>query len=209
MPHKKRPLDRDSGVVRDASLVVIACEDTHAVKQYFARFRTRRVQFIVLPTEDGRSSPKDVLARLDSFRQTEVTEEGDLFWICIDTDHWVQANHFQNLREVLQQCRQKNYDVAINNPCFELWLLLHFEECRSSVAVSCSDVIGALRRAAGSYQKSKCAQLAIEPSQVHRAVTRAKTMDTDPEDILPSRPITRVYRLMELLQNRDSVKLSD
>ena len=53
MPRKNRPLDRTTGLVRDSSIVVIACEDTHAVKQYFAKFRTRRVQFKVLPAEEG------------------------------------------------------------------------------------------------------------------------------------------------------------
>jgi len=208
MPRKKRPLDRDSGVVRDASLVIIACEDTHAVKQYFARFRTRKVQFVVLPTQDGHSSPQDVLARLDRFKDEVATEEGDLFWVCIDTDHWAQANHIQNLRQVLQQCHQKNYAVAINNPCFELWLLLHFRDHAGVDEVPCSEVARALRRAAGSYQKGKCAQLPIEPPQVHRAVSRAKKMDTNPNDVLPSHPMTRVYRLIEVLQDRDSIELS-
>jgi len=208
MPRKKRPLDRDSGVVRDASLVIIACEDTHAVKQYFARFRTRKVQFKVLPTQDGRSAPQEVLARLDRFKAETSIEDGDLFWVCIDTDHWVQANHIANLREVLQQCRQKGYDVAISNPCFELWLLLHFEECPNSAALACSDVVVLLRRAAGGYQKSKCARLAINPSQVHQAVTRAKSIDLDPDDILPKFPATRIYRLIEILRNRDAIRLT-
>lgn len=34
MPRKTRPLDRESGVVRDASLVIIASEDTYAVQQF-------------------------------------------------------------------------------------------------------------------------------------------------------------------------------
>jgi hypothetical protein len=57
MPRKKRLLDRDAGIVRDASLIVIASEDTYAVKDYFSRFRTRKVQFIVVPTEDCHSAP--------------------------------------------------------------------------------------------------------------------------------------------------------
>jgi hypothetical protein len=208
MPRKNRPLDRDNGVVRDASLVVIACEDTHAVEQYFARFRTRRVQFIVLPTEGGRSSPQDVLSRLDHFKQTEATEEGDVFWICIDTDHWVKANHIQNLREVLQQCRQKSYDVAISNPCFELWLLLHFDQLLSAVPSTCDAVVSALRRVAGSYRKNRCDLLTITPAQVQKALAMAKRMDSDPNEILPSYPVSRVYRLIEVLQNRDSIELN-
>ncbi len=58
MPLKKRPLDRDSGVLRDARLIVIASEDTYAVADYFKRFRTRRLQFIIIPTEGGQSRPK-------------------------------------------------------------------------------------------------------------------------------------------------------
>lgn len=41
MPRKKRQRDRDAGVVRDATLVVIASEDKFAVENYFQRFRTK------------------------------------------------------------------------------------------------------------------------------------------------------------------------
>jgi hypothetical protein len=62
MPRKKRPLDRDGGALRDARLVVIASEDTLAVRDYFSRFRLRRVQFRILPTEGGRSAPQHVVS---------------------------------------------------------------------------------------------------------------------------------------------------
>jgi hypothetical protein len=38
MPRKKRPLDRDGGALRDARLVVIASEDTLAVRDNFRGF---------------------------------------------------------------------------------------------------------------------------------------------------------------------------
>ena len=68
MPRKHRPLNRDLGVVRDCTLIVIASEDTYAVEQYFQRFRPRRVQFKVLPTEDGRSASEHIVKRLDDVR---------------------------------------------------------------------------------------------------------------------------------------------
>ena len=58
---KKRPLDRKSEPVRDASLVVIASEDRYAVRQYFDFFESIRIQFRVLETLDGKSSPEHVL----------------------------------------------------------------------------------------------------------------------------------------------------
>lgn len=93
MPRKRRPLDRTSGVLRDASIVVIACEDTHAVKQYFAKFRAKRIQYMVLPTVDGNSSPRAVVERLNAYKEEYATEDGDELWICIDADHWVHGGH--------------------------------------------------------------------------------------------------------------------
>ncbi len=208
MPRKKRPLDRDSGVLRDASLVVIACEDKYAVEQYFAKFHTQRVQFVVLPTENGCSSPPDVLSRLNEFKEREATEEGDHFWICIDADHWAKSNHIQNLRIVLQECRRKNYGVAISNPCFELWLLLHFDDCSTQPPATAAEALASLCRVTPGYQKNRCDRLAIEAEHVRLAVTRAKSMDTSPDEILPSYPVTRVYRLIELLLCRESMELN-
>ena len=59
MPRKKRPLDRDGGALRDARLVVIASEDTLAVRDYFSRFRLRRVpekKDVATPLRDGRGA---------------------------------------------------------------------------------------------------------------------------------------------------------
>ncbi|MHB0955921.1 MAG: RloB family protein [Pirellulaceae bacterium] len=198
MPLKKRRLNRPEAH-RDARLIVIACEDTHAVEQYFRRFRAQKVQFRFLVTEEGRSSPEDVLARLDKFKSEVATEEDDELWVCIDTDHWVKGSHLKNLTRVLQQCRQKNYRVAISNPCFELWLLLHFCDCATEYK-GCSEVEQRLSRAAGGYCKCRCDRLKIQVQQVEDALRRARALDRDEKDVIPMYPVTRVYRLVELLR---------
>ena len=170
MPRKKRPLDRDGGVVRDASLIVIASEDTYAVKDYFSRFKTRRVQFVVVPTEDGRSAPAAVIARLDHFKDHEATEENDQFWLCIDKDHWAASGHIANLVLVLQHCKQKGYQVAISNPCFELWLLLHFENVEATPQLTCRQVCKRLADVAGGYDKKDCGRLPLDKTMVMDAV---------------------------------------
>lgn len=210
MPRKRRPLDRDAGVVRDASLIVVASEDKHAVESYFRRFRTKRVQFVVLPTEDGRSSPKDVMDGLDRYKRNEATEENDQFWICIDSDHWIEAGHIHNLVDVLRQCRQKGYGVAISHPCFELWLLLHFADYtlpKVEVSASCNNVMSQLKMVVGGYCKKNCDRLAITVSQVHEAVRRARALDASDDD-LPNSPTTRVYRIVEVLKDRESIALA-
>lgn len=210
MPRKKRQLDRDAGVVRDATLMIIASEDKYAVENYFQRFRTKKVQFRVLPTLDCNADPQSVLARIDEFRKTEEVEDQDVFWICIDSDHWVAGGHIQNLVEVLQECRQKGYEVAINIPCFELWFLLHFADYDPPPGIDhvrCNEAVRQLEAAIGHrYHKNKCNRIKISTLQVLEAVRRARVLDPD-DNIMPGQPSARIYKIVEMLQERDSIVL--
>lgn len=206
MPRKPRPLDRDSGVLRDASLVVIASEDTHAVRIYFARFRPRRVQFRVLATDDGRSAPQYIADRLDAFRSEFHLDDGDQLWYCGDLDHWATGNHLPNLLQVLRHCNQAGYYVALSNPCFELWLLLHFSDLPANVT-TCQSVCTALSSAAGGYAKDRGCLSPIATEMVLRAVERAMQLDAGTSPI-PNTPTTRVYRILNLLSERESIVIT-
>ena len=180
---KKRPLDRKAKPVRDASLVIIASEDRYAVRQYFDFFESTRIQFRVLETENGKSAPEHVLNRIDEYMEEFEIGEGDTFWVVCDCDHWVQPNHIQNLTRVLQQCRQKGIQVALSNPCFELWLLLHFADFPREDRLTCQEVINRLRTAAGGYDKTKVYNLQIDDEKVLAAVKRATDKHPSLEEI--------------------------
>jgi hypothetical protein len=204
MPRKKRSLDRDAGVLRDAPLIVIASEDTYAVKQYFDRFLTTRVQFETLTTQDGRSSPVDIIARLDDHRRNNVTEDYDQFWACFDQDHWARANHIHNLSDVLAHCRKTGYRVAISNPCFELWLIMHLEDPDLSAVTTCQEARDRLARLAGGYNKTKCCgSMPFTSEHLHAAINRSKAIDTVGE--IPASPLTRVYLIVEELLAKESI----
>ena len=208
MPPKKRPLNRDSGVLRDASLIVIASEDTYAVEDYFKRFKARKIQVEVLPTEDGCSAPADVMERLDNFKKTVATEDHDQFWLCIDKDHWANpGQHIANLRQVLQHCKQKGYQVAISNPCFELWLLLHYKNVEATAGLTCKQIEKELSEIAGGYTKKSCGRLLLTGTMVNEAVTRARSLDV-PESMIPDTLVTRVYQIISALQARDAIDLT-
>jgi hypothetical protein len=195
---KKRPLDRKANPVRDASLVIIASEDRYAVRQYFDFFESTRIQFKVLETQDGRSAPEHVLNRLNDYCNEFEIGEGDSFWIVCDCDHWVEPNHIQNLTHVLQQCRQKGIQVALTNPCFDLWLLLHFADFPADDSLTCDEVADRLRKAAGSYDKRKVYNLKIDDEKVSAAVKRAADQHPSPDEI-PTRPQTTVHLIIRSL----------
>jgi hypothetical protein len=195
---RKRPLDRKAKLVRDASLVIIASEDRYAVRQYFDFFESTRIQFRVLETQDGKSAPEHVLNRINEYIEEFEVGEGDTFWVVCDCDHWVEPNHIQNLTLVVQQCRQKGIQVALSNPCFDLWLLLHFADFPADNVLTCNEVAKRLRAAAGSYDKTKVYNLQIDHEKVSAAVKRAADKHPSLEEI-PKRPQTAVHLIIQSL----------
>jgi hypothetical protein len=198
---KKRPLDRSTNVVRDASLIVIASEDKYAVRQYFDFFRSTKIQFKVLETEDGKSAPEHILGRLDDYMKEFDIGEGDEFWFVSDCDHWIKAGHIKNLVRVIQECRQKGIQVALSNPCFELWLLLHFVDFPPGDAITCAEVENLIRKAVGSYDKTRIFNLPIDHESVISAVKRAAG-NIPPSSEIPDRPHTGVHRIIQQLLDR-------
>ena len=203
---RKRPLDRKAGaVVRDASLIVIASEDTCAVKQYFDFFRSTRVQFRVLETADGKSAPSHILTRLDAFIDEYQIGEGDELWFVCDCDHWISSGHIHNLTSVLMQCRQKNIKTALSNPSFELWLLLHFAEFPQVDPLNQRSLIEQIRRAVGGYNKTRVDLLPLTNENVRKAVNRAKAnRSTTP---IPQHPATDIFRIIEDLLQRNIISI--
>jgi hypothetical protein len=195
---KKRPLDRTAKPVRDASIVVIASEDSYAVRQYFDFFQSTRIQFRVLETRDGKSAPEYVLNRINEYVEEFEIVEGDMFWVVCDCDHWVEPNHIKNLTRVLQQCRQKAIQVALSNPCFDLWLLLHFADFPTEDVLTCNEVAGRLRTAAGGYDKTKVYNLQIDDEKVSSALRRASVKHPTLEDI-PQRLQTAIHLIIQSL----------
>lgn len=200
---RKRPLDRRANPVRDASLIVIASEDRHAVRQYFDFFAATRIQFKVLETEDGKSAPEHVLSRLDEYATEFEIGEGDILWLVCDCDHWVRPNHIQNLTQVLQLCRQKGYRVALSNPCFDLWLLLHFSDMPEG-ALTCPEVAARLRSSAGGYDKTKVYKLPIDDARVSAAVGRAAGAHKPSQEI-PVGLQTGVHLIIQELVQRQII----
>jgi hypothetical protein len=133
MPPIKTDFKRKSGL-RDARLFVIAAEGCDTEKLYFEAikntFKNTRIHIEVLNRTDfgiaaNNSSPKDVLKTLDEFKKLHNLKKDDQLWLIIDRDR--QNVSDKQLSEVAKQVVQKKYFLGLTNPCFEFWLVLHFE----------------------------------------------------------------------------------
>ncbi|PSL01019.1 RloB-like protein [Murinocardiopsis flavida] len=63
------------------------------------------------------------------------TDGYDEVWVVVDVDDHA------TLDEALQKGRQADIPIVVSNPCFEIWLIWHYEDCRAhqttSAAIEC------------------------------------------------------------------------
>ena len=78
-------------------------------------------------TGHGGAVPLTLVALAIDARSRAVAEEAEIdeFWCVFDVE-WPR-NH-PGLGEALHQARENDIRLAITNPCFELWLILHFKD---------------------------------------------------------------------------------
>lgn len=200
-------IGRNQREQRDDRMFVVAAEDTYAPEQYFKFLPFRRVKVIVLPTPEGSgmSSPRHVVERLkETFlaaRQKKQVQRDDEFWVCIDTDHHIGDSHLKGTVQALDDAAQSGFEIAVSNPCFELWLLLHHEDVTDATAFPNADAVDqALKRRPGGYNKTAIREDMFPLSLVPDAIRRARALESNPDDPKghwPETVGTRVYRLLE------------
>jgi hypothetical protein len=211
LSRKPLAIGRSQRTLRDDRVFVVATDDTYAPLQYFEQLPLPRVKVIVLPTpvNSGLSAPEHVVERLkNAFRsvsQKNQVQIGDEFWVLLDTDHHVRDTNLRGTLEALRTGRQVGFEIAISNPCFELWLLLHHADVAPGTIFSkCIEVEQVVRDTLGQYNKTSIKAGQFPLARVPDAIRRARALETSPEDPVgpwPQQAGTRVYRLLERILN--------
>lgn len=208
---KTRPLARDKSDFRDDRLFIIACDDTHAPKQYFNFFKIVRVKIEVLETpldQSSSSSASYVIDRLLEFKEKYGLEDYDELWVLLDTDHYITGTHLKSYIQAIKNAKQANFKIALSRPCFEFWLLLHHVEITDKVlALSNANAVAkALRKAlGGEYNKNKLKAEHYPFAAVSNACLRASQLDqnTAGGDI-PETNTSRVYLLLQAIVSKST-----
>ena len=186
---------------RDASIILVASEGEKTEKQYFefSFFRHRKVVIETIPSKDGKSAPNWVLENLkDAVKKRSLShKQQDHLWVVIDRDEW-KPEDLLELKN--QRCESLPINIALSNPCFELWLLLHHAALPEK-PLSCQNdaLVNELRTILGEYNKSNLK----EEHYIHgldHAIAEAKKTTYESSGF-PSNPGTDVYKLVELIQS--------
>ena len=204
---------------RDARLIVIASEGKDTEQIYFKalakEYTNPRVHVHILERsvdEQNNSSPEHVLKQLNDYKSQYALEADDELWLVIDKDRWTEAM----LSRVATDCSQEvAMHMALSNPCFELWLLLHLEDAASLTpeeqmlwmenrrkSKNAAPYLKVrLRQEMGSYHESSYDAPSLI-AHVEDAIERARALDKNPNDRWPQTLGTRVYLLAESVMNR-------
>lgn len=203
-----RDLQRHQSRRSSYDKILIVCEGEKTEPNYF----TELVNYYKLNTAnveiDGRcgSSPKSVLERAEHLYVVEKNK-GDAYdrvYCVFDKDSHETYN------ETLDKIENKNppevYFVAKSVPCFEYWLLLHFEFTtrpfhrtgKSSIA---DEVIKELKKYIPSYKKGDEDIFSQLKDQLEFAKANAIRVQNSAKQNHTDNPSTTIHELIDYLQN--------
>jgi hypothetical protein len=136
-----------------------------------------------------RAAARKKLAEREAERFRDDNLKYDEVWCVFDIDE------HPNIPDARQQARDNEIELAISNPCFELWLALHF--CDQNAHITRKATTALLRKHIARYRKHVAFDL-LRPLY-DEAVRRAKQLEKQriENGDAGGNPSTSVYRLTE------------
>ena len=205
MPANKRRFQRPLGERSYRKVFVIAVEGDKTEPQYFSIFDNQQsVLRVKCLKGKNRSSPPQVLKRMNEFLKKSSLKKSDEAWLVVDKDQWTD----EQLTQLHAWSKTAdNFGFALSNPKFEYWLLLHFED-GNNIASSrdCSD---RLKRHLPNYDKSIDSRK-FTRGKVDDTIRRAKIRDNPPcENWAIKIGKTTVYKLVENILRESAENLPE
>lgn len=182
---------------------LLLCEGIVTEREYFAHMRKElRGTLVTIEISKERGDPLKLVqeaARLlrESSRQAKRAQDDymrfDSVWCVCDVDE------HHRLDDAVQLAKRQDVNMAISNPCFELWPALHFESCGRYMTAG--DLKAIIRRHMPGYEKSlDCKKLERRQEEaILRAIALDKQHDRDGKPS-QSNPSTGVWRLVQRLK---------
>lgn len=123
------------GTLTPLPVVIIVCDDSVTAPAYFDALK-REVKSVVTlhitPASCGRSSPGAVVNRAIAEREQLLRglrgkeRERDSVWVVLDLEH--EPHRRNQAKQEKQRAEAKGVEVALSDPCYEVWTLLHLED---------------------------------------------------------------------------------
>jgi hypothetical protein len=174
--------------------VLIYCGANRTEPDYFEGLRELlRAANVTMTVRAEGVDPVRLINRAAEFRERR-RDVFDEVWCVVDTDEF-------DIPAAVVASRRHNVNLAVSNPCFELWLLLHHTDC-TAYCQGYADVLTRLRRHVPGYDKAAMDFRAFAAG-IEAAIERAEKLDSSGTDHErnPSRGVwVLVKRLMGFMR---------
>lgn len=160
---------RKKGTRKINPIIVIVCEGKDTEVNYFKNFNSRYTR-VDIKVAGKNSTGKNKAKATDPYNLIKlaisqnknydiVESDGDRIWCVFDVDiNYNNNNSIQSKIKEIEEAKKlinkkENVNVAISNPCFELWYLLHYEYTTAALK-SFNDVEKKLKSYISDYSKN-------------------------------------------------------
>ena len=205
-----RSFQRSAPQRQTGTKIIIACEGSSTEPGYFGGLReTKNLsdKRVIIPPHVG-TDPLTVVNSAIDARDGQKRGNGwgkkDEAWAVFDGDEHKQRDP-ENWNNAIQKAAGRSIHLAISNPCFEFWYLLHFREHNANLTRQKAREL--LKHHVPDYEKAD--RLYPHPlgPLTMEAIQRAKQIAARAEgDGLPlhTNPGTNVWGLVETLLSLES-----
>jgi hypothetical protein len=191
-PMPNRSYKKPQGLHRDHRTFVIIAEGQRE-DEYFQYFNGKSTRFRVVFAErnNNASAPNHFLNRLEQLKESEIwiPRQQDVVWFVLDIDRWKRAE----IDVLINFCKnEETLNIAISNPCFEVWLLYHILNNLDGIDTNFKNELHVRTQGTGYNPNDFC-------PLIENAIINAKQKDSNSNNPFPNIKETKVYLLAEQL----------
>ena len=123
------------------SILVIVSEGEKTEKKYFSNYRKRGCGLKIETPNTSKTDPEGLVnyAKRQIYKHGIEPDEDDEVWCVFDVDE-----NEDSIQRAVEKAKESEIKIALSNPCFEIWFLLHFELRQTKL--SCSDTVENLKK---------------------------------------------------------------
>ena len=110
--------------------MIIVCEGEKIEPIYFKHFKSRNKLISIKIVKSAAGKDYDALIRKAVEEKANIESSCTVWCVSdVDVDHNTPDNQFvrnTQLKKYYEDAKRNGFEIALSNPCFEVWFLLHF-----------------------------------------------------------------------------------
>jgi hypothetical protein len=209
---QRKQLERKLGHRASYDRLLIVCEGSKSEPNYFkdirAAYRLQTANVEVQPSRFG-TGPIQVVqyARSlfesgDRYKQIQPRAFEQIYAVFDRDDHQTYFDALKLAEELDGKLRNDNkqpvrFKAITSVPCFELWLLLHYEDVQA--VIHRDEVMQRLKGYLSGYEKGMSSGFALTRERLAIATLRAQTLSEKHSAYSVPEPFTAIHELVTLL----------